>query len=82
MGECQGARTWAVESGRDLGIVGQRAGKVMRWEELSDRRRGDGLKGLGASLRQERRDRNPEAAEGKMGGLCVSEGHGAQGSKH
>lgn len=77
-----GARTWAVESGRDLGIVGQRTGKALRWEELSDRRHGDGLKGLGASLRQERRDGNPEAAVGKVGGFCVSEGRGAQGSKH
>lgn len=65
-----------------MGIVGQRAGKALRWEELSDRRQGGGLKGLGASLRQERRDGNPEAAEGKMGGLCISEGRGAQGSKH
>ena len=28
------------------------------------------------------RDGNPEANEGKIGGLCISKGHGAQASKH
>ena len=45
---------WAVESGRYLGIVGQRARKALRWEEMSDGRQGDGLNGLRAALRQER----------------------------
>jgi len=37
-----------------LGIVGQRAGKALRWEELNDGRQGDGLKGVRAALRQGR----------------------------